>query len=94
MVFLQLFRTLEGKKVIVELKNDVILKGTLISVDHFYNFRLEDIEVISHAGCYQLLTISTAVIRGARIRYVQLPKEEVDLDLLHDATRRHNQGSQ
>jgi U6 snRNA-associated Sm-like protein LSm2 len=94
MVFLQLFRSLEGRKVQVELQNDVILQGTLQSVDHFYNFRLTEIEVINPAGCPQLCTITAAFIRGARIRYIQLPKEDVDLDLLHDATRRHNQGTQ
>jgi small nuclear ribonucleoprotein (snRNP)-like protein len=94
MAFLQLFRTLEGKKLVMELKNDIILQGTLQSVDQFHNFRLIDLQVLNCGNCPQLYTLSTALIRAARVRYVQLPKEEVDLELLHDATRRHNQGSQ
>jgi small nuclear ribonucleoprotein (snRNP)-like protein len=94
MVFLQLFRSLEGKTVVVELKNDAVLQGTLQSVDQFYNFRLVDLQVLNAANCPQLYTLSTALIRGARVRYVRLPAEDVDLDLLHDATRRHNQGNQ
>lgn len=94
MVFLQLFRTLEGKKVDVELQNGVILRGVLQTADQFHNVRLVDPEVIEAMNCPQLNTLASAYIRGSTIRYIHLPKDEVDVDLLHDATRRHNQGTQ
>lgn len=32
--------------------------------------------------------MKSCFIRGSVIRYIQIPPEEVDLDLLHEATRR------
>lgn len=94
MVFLPLFKTLEGKVVTVELVNNVVIKGVLKSADHFFNFRLEEIEVINHGGMLELLALTTMFIRGSAVRYMILDKGDVDLELLRDATRRHNQGSQ
>lgn len=93
MLFLQVFRSLQGKKVTIEMKNGIVLRGTLQTADQFYNFKLIDIEVLE--GNYpQVYALATAFIRGSSVNYVHLPPEEIDLDLLHDATRRHNQGSQ
>ena len=36
MLFLQLFRSLEGKEVVVEMRNDLIVSGILSSADQFY----------------------------------------------------------
>ena len=46
-IFYSFFKTLEGKEVIVELKNDLELKGTLHSVDRFLNVKLNDITVVN-----------------------------------------------
>lgn len=94
MVFLQLFRTLEGKRVTVELKNDVVIEGTLQTADRFYNFRLVDIKLINAANCQELMFVSSLFIRGSSVRYIAIRPEDVELDLLHDAARRHNQGTQ
>ena len=40
MLFFSFFKTLVGKEVIVELKNDIKLKGTLHSVDQYLNVKL------------------------------------------------------
>ena len=85
MVFLQLFKTLEGKVVTVELTNNIVIKGTLSTADNFFNIRLDNIE---------LNALTSVYLRGSLVRYIFLSKEDVDLDLLRDAARRHNQGSQ
>jgi U6 snRNA-associated Sm-like protein LSm2 len=92
MVFPQLFRSLEGHRIIVEMKNDMVLEGALQSSDQFGNLKLIEVVVKYQGLCRGVAPITSALIRGSYLRYVYLPKEEVDLDLLHDATRRHNQG--
>ena len=46
--------------------------------------------------CYFLLNLQLSVrncfIRGSVVRYVQLPPDGVDIELLHDATRREARG--
>ena len=37
---------LNGKVVTVELKNDLQIRGTLVSVDQFLNIKLDQIEVV------------------------------------------------
>lgn len=45
-LFYSFFKTLVGQVVIVELKNDMKIRGTLHSVDQFLNIKLENISVI------------------------------------------------
>ena len=47
MLFFSFFKTLVGKEVVVEMKNDIEIKGTLHSVDQFLNVKLEDITPIN-----------------------------------------------
>lgn len=44
MLFYSFFKTLVGKEVIVELKNDLEIKGVLHSVDQYLNIKLESVE--------------------------------------------------
>ena len=44
------FKTLTGQRVVVELKNDLAIQGTLKSVDQFLNFRLDDIKVLDEVS--------------------------------------------
>ena len=46
MIFYSFFKTLIGKDVVIELKNDLNVAGTLHSVDQYLNFKLTDITVI------------------------------------------------
>mmetsp|Transcript_24321 Transcript_24321/g.56675 ORF Transcript_24321/g.56675 Transcript_24321/m.56675 type:complete len:108 (-) Transcript_24321:1-324(-) len=88
MLFYTLFKTLQGKEVIVELKNDVSIRGILHSVDHFLNIKLEKTSVVQASRFPQLTTLKTAFIRGSVVRYVHLPRTEVDTELLQDAARK------
>lgn len=55
MIFFSLFKTIEGKTVTVELKNDLQVRGTLASVDHFMNFKLENVEIVDRERFPQLV---------------------------------------
>lgn len=72
----------------MELKNDLEIEGVLDSVDQFLNFKLSNIKVLEEAKYPHLLSVKNCFIRGSVIRYVQVPKEAVDTELLEDATRR------
>uniref|UniRef100_A0A3P9JHI9 U6 snRNA-associated Sm-like protein LSm2 n=1 Tax=Oryzias latipes TaxID=8090 RepID=A0A3P9JHI9_ORYLA len=117
MLFYSFFKSLVGKDVVVELKNDLSICGTLHSVDQYLNIKLTDISVTDPEkyphmlSCllgekcrstplevqFQCRTEQTAVlqlsvkncfIRGSVVRYVQLPADEVDTQLLQDAARK------
>mmetsp|Transcript_43870 Transcript_43870/g.138247 ORF Transcript_43870/g.138247 Transcript_43870/m.138247 type:complete len:98 (+) Transcript_43870:70-363(+) len=56
MLFFSFFKTLVGKEVVVELKNDLAVRGTLHSVDQFLNVKLlqvtvDDRENFPHMVC-------------------------------------------
>ena len=87
MIFYSFFKTLEGKQVVVELKNDLSLIGTLHSVDQYLNIKLMGSRVLDQNRFPQLASVKTCFIRGSVIRYVQVPRNEVDTDLLQDACR-------
>lgn len=44
-LFYSFFKTLKGKTVIVELKNNVCIEGTLEAVDQYLNLRLSSIRL-------------------------------------------------
>lgn len=46
MLFFSFFKTLVGKEVAVEMKNDVVLTGTLVSVDQYLNVKLSNVYVV------------------------------------------------
>ena len=87
MLFLQVFKTLYGKTITIILKGGQIIKGTLQSADQFYNFKLVNIEVIDDGGCPEIRALSTSFIRGSSVVEIEINKDDVDLDLLHQATR-------
>ncbi|PWN93438.1 U6 snRNA-associated Sm-like protein LSm2 [Acaromyces ingoldii] len=90
MLIFSAFKTLTGKVVTVELKNDVSLTGTLKSVDQFLNFRIDNMKVAEgeEARWPHLAAVKSAFIRGSVIRYVHIPASAVDTQLLEDATRK------
>lgn len=88
MLFYSFFKSLVGKEVIVELKNDLSVHGTLDSVDQFLNIKLTDISLTDPEKYPHMLSVKNCFIRGSVVRYVQLPAEEVDTSLLQDATRK------
>lgn len=86
-MFFSFFKSLIGKEVIVELKNDLEIKGTLHSVDQFLNIKLNNITVIDEEKYPHLMAVSNCFVRGSVVRYVQVPAEFTDLELLHDSSR-------
>lgn len=54
-IFLTFFKTLEGKEITVELKNDLMLKGILLSTDQYLNMKLGSVEVVDKAKFPQLV---------------------------------------
>ncbi|RDX87670.1 BTB/POZ and MATH domain-containing protein 2, partial [Mucuna pruriens] len=85
-------RDLVGREVTVELKNDLAIRGTLHSVDQYLNIKLENTRVVDQDKYPHMLSVRNCFIRGSVVRYVQLPPEGVDIELLHDATRREARG--
>ena len=47
MLFYSYFKTLVGKEVTVELKNDLAITGTLHSVDQYLNIKLNNVHVVN-----------------------------------------------
>ncbi|KAJ8706275.1 hypothetical protein PYW08_010901 [Mythimna loreyi] len=88
MLFYSFFKSLVGKDVVVELKNDLSICGTLHSVDQYLNIKLSDISVIDPEKYPHMLSVKNCFIRGSVVRYVQLPADEVDTQLLQDAARK------
>jgi len=93
MLFYSFFKTLTGQEVTVELKNDLEIRGILHSVDQYLNIKLNDVKVVDEAKHPHLMAVKNCFIRGSVVRYIQLPKDGVDTDLLHDATRREARNS-
>ena len=77
----------------MELKNDLEIRGILHSVDQYLNIKLNDVKVVDEAKHPHLMAVKNCFIRGSVVRYIQLPKDGVDTDLLHDATRREARNS-
>lgn len=88
MLFFSFFRTLIGKDVVVELKNDLRICGTLHSVDQYLNFKLTDINVVDSDKYPYMVSVKNCFIRGSVVRYVHLSRDEVDVTLLQDAARK------
>ncbi|CAM9722586.1 unnamed protein product, partial [Phaeothamnion confervicola] len=89
-LFYSFFKTLVGKEIAVELKNDVALTGTLHSVDQYLNVKLNDIQIVDAERYPQLCSMKSCFIRGSTVRYIQIAAAEVDTELLQDACRKEN----
>ena len=88
MLFFSFFKSLIGKDVVVELKNDLSICGTLQSVDQYLNIKMTDITVMNGHKFPYMLSVKNCFIRGSVVRYIQLPADEVDVTLLQDAARK------
>ncbi|KAG7669936.1 hypothetical protein Ndes2526B_g06308 [Nannochloris sp. 'desiccata'] len=92
MLFYSYFKTVVGKEVTVELKNDLSITGVLHSVDQYLNIKLNNIKVAHPEKYPHMLSVRNCFVRGSVVRYIQLPPGSVDVELLHDATRREARG--
>ncbi|KAK4170431.1 hypothetical protein QBC43DRAFT_306197 [Cladorrhinum sp. PSN259] len=88
MLFFSFFKTLIDHEVTVELKNDIRIRGVLKSVDQYLNIKLDNIQVVDELKYPHLSAVKNVFIRGSVVRYVHLPSNSVDVQLLEDATRR------
>lgn len=86
-----MFKSLVGKQVVVELKNDLAVRGILHSVDQWLNIKLENVSVVDKQRFPQLLAVDSLFIRGSVVRFVVLDSNDVDTELLQDASRRESQ---
>ncbi|CAF0925794.1 unnamed protein product [Didymodactylos carnosus] len=77
-----------GKDVVVELKNDLSIAGTLHSVDQYLNVKLTEVQVLDPEKYPHIQSVKHCFIRGSVIRYIQLPPDDVDTQLLQEATRK------
>lgn len=92
MLFYSFFKTMVGKEVVVELKNDLSISGVLHSVDQYLNIKMTDVKCTDEQRFPHMTAVQNCFIRGSVVRYVHLPAAAVDTELLHDATRREARG--
>jgi small nuclear ribonucleoprotein (snRNP)-like protein len=57
MLFFSFFKTLVGKEIAVEMKNDVVITGILLSVDQYLNVKLSNVNVVDGERYPQLVYI-------------------------------------
>ncbi|CAD5234778.1 unnamed protein product [Bursaphelenchus xylophilus] len=88
MLFFSFFKSLVGREVIVELKNDLSICGTLHSVDQYLNVKLIDITVQDQEKFPHMISVKNCFVRGSVVRYIHLPTDGIDTNLLQDATRK------
>lgn len=72
MLFYSYFKTLVGKEVTVELKNDLAITGILHSVDQYLNVKLDSVRVVNEQKYPQMMSVKNCFIRGSVVRYVQV----------------------
>ncbi|KAE8354196.1 cytochrome P450-domain-containing protein [Aspergillus coremiiformis] len=63
------FKTLTNQTVIIELKNDIRIRGTLKSVDQYLNIKLDDVDVLDLDKYPHLSSVKNMFIRGSVVRY-------------------------
>jgi small nuclear ribonucleoprotein (snRNP)-like protein len=67
-VFIQ---SLEGTKLVIELRRDTIIRGTLTSVDESLNLQLTDAIVKTLDGTQRIA--ANLHVRGSAVRFIHLP---------------------
>ena len=77
----------------VELKNDLVITGVLHSVDQYLNIKLNGVQVVEEEKYPHLMAVKNCFVRGSVVRYIQIPPAAIDVDILHDATRREVRGA-
>ncbi|EJW03016.1 hypothetical protein EDEG_02598 [Edhazardia aedis USNM 41457] len=89
MLFYSYFATKIGNKIEIELKNDLVIRGILLSVDTFLNFKLTDIEKIDAKRGWEmgLGDLKTCSIRGSCVKFARIGYEIDDLKRLEEASR-------
>lgn len=63
-------------------------KFRLHNVDQYLNIKLLEAKVVDPQRYPQLTAMTSVFIRGSVVRYITIPKEDVDVELLQDAARK------
>ena len=77
-----------NSKVIVELKNDMKLKGNLVSVDTNLNLVLSKPNFEENENIHQFKYTYNTFIRGNVIRYIHFNKKDINTELIEDACKK------
>ncbi|KAH3676142.1 hypothetical protein WICMUC_002164 [Wickerhamomyces mucosus] len=88
MLFLSFFKTLVDREITVELKNGVEIRGVLKTADQYFNLKLDNVTCINESKFPHLSSVKSIFLRGSTVRYVHLTNNDVDTNLLQDASRR------
>jgi len=70
-----------------------VTAGILHSVDQYLNIKLNDTRVEDENRFPHMCAVRNCFIRGSVVRYIRLPGENIDVETLHDATRREARGN-
>jgi small nuclear ribonucleoprotein (snRNP)-like protein len=71
--FFSFFKTLVGHDVVVELKNDLALKGQLHSVDQYLNVKLENVDVLEKEKYPHMVGCSETRLLGLLTAFCSSP---------------------
>ena len=90
MLFFQLFQQLVESKatVVVELKNDLQISGTLQSVDQYLNVKLTNVGIEEPDKYPHLVSLKNCFIRGSVVRYIHMKPNAINIEQLEDSCRR------
>jgi len=88
-MFEKCFASLKGNFVIVELKNDIVIKGKLYHIDSYYNIKLIETTILNSTAFPHIKRINDCFIRGSNIKYIHLPPDEVNLEALREKCKAH-----
>ncbi|KAJ3441693.1 snrnp core protein family member [Anaeramoeba flamelloides] len=91
MIFYQLFKKLVGKVITVELKNDLIITGLLEKVDQYINLQFTNLKLFEPENHPQFASTESCFIRGKSIRYVFLPENMIDNELIQESTKEYHE---
>ena len=79
-----------NSKVTVELKNDMEIKGNLVSVDTNLNLVISKPNFDEAENIHQLKNTYNIFIRGNVIRYILFDKKEMNTELIEEACKKLN----
>ncbi|XP_064231869.1 U6 snRNA-associated Sm-like protein LSm2 [Aotus nancymaae] len=87
MLFYSFLKSLVGKDVVMELKNDLSICGTLHSVDQYLSIKLTDITVTDPEKQPHILSAKNCFILGSVVRYCSCQQMR-STQLLQDTARK------
>ncbi|KAK2955843.1 putative U6 snRNA-associated Sm-like protein LSm2 [Blattamonas nauphoetae] len=87
-LFSGMFEALIGKKITIEMKNDLSFSGTLNSVDKYMNMVISDLDKSGQYETTAAKLLNRVFVRGSDVRYAYLDRSAVDVEQLEELTRK------